>query len=53
MAAVLYDVLHDDELRATMKEEHEVLAGLLDQYLANLRTVYSSEIGMGVTESQR
>ncbi len=53
MAAVLYDVLHDDELRTTMKEEHEVLAGLLDEYLANLRTTYSAEIGTGATGGQR
>jgi amidohydrolase len=52
MAAVLYDFLHDEELRATVAEEHGILSGLLDQYLANLRSEYADEIGAGVTEQR-
>jgi amidohydrolase len=50
MAAVLYDFLVDADLRATVAEEHRVLAGLLDQYLANLRTEYGAEVGTGVSQ---
>ncbi|MCH7490703.1 MAG: hypothetical protein IID05_08405, partial [Gemmatimonadetes bacterium] len=45
MGAVLYHFLNDEDFRTTVKEEHRVLSGLFDQYLANLRDVYADEIG--------
>ena len=44
MGAVLYHFLNDEDFRNTVKEEHRVLSGLFDQYLANLRDVYADEI---------
>ncbi|MEQ9399693.1 MAG: peptidase dimerization domain-containing protein [Longimicrobiales bacterium] len=45
MAAVLYDYLHDAELRQVVAEEHGVLQGLLGEYHERLREVYAPEIG--------
>lgn len=45
MAAVLYDFLHDAELRRVVAEEHRVLQGLLGEYHERLRDVYAPEIG--------
>jgi len=44
MSAVLYDFLTKPELRDAVREEHRVLAGLLDQYHQALRETYASEI---------
>ncbi len=43
MAAVLYDFLVDESLRDTVKEEHGMMAGLMEQYLDNLERVYGDE----------
>lgn len=48
MAAVLYDYLSDEDLRATISEEHGIMAGLMDEYLTNLAAEYGEEIGEGV-----
>jgi amidohydrolase len=44
MAAVLYHFLTDDDYRAAVKQEHQVLSGLLDEYIANLREEYGNEV---------
>lgn len=44
MAAVLYDFLSQPEFRASVRREHDALAGLLDRYLANLRKAYGDEV---------
>ena len=45
MSAVLYHFLVDEEFRNTVKEEHRVLSGLFDQYLAELHEAYAEEVG--------
>ena len=45
MSSVLYDFLTKSELREAVREEHRVLAGLLDEYHAALRRAYASELG--------
>ena len=45
MTAVLYDFLTTPELREAVREEQQVLAGLLDEYHAALRQAYASETG--------
>lgn len=45
MTSVLYDYLTQPALRAAVIEEHETLAGLLDQYHEALRAAYASELG--------
>lgn len=44
-AAILYDYLTAPEFRRAVTEEHRMLAGLQDRYLAALRRVYGPEIG--------
>jgi amidohydrolase len=44
-AAVLYDFLTDAEFRGKVKEEHRVLAELLEMYEDKLREAYAPEIG--------
>jgi len=50
MAAVLYDFLTRPELREAVREEHRVLAGLLDRYHQALREAYAGEIGGPVSQ---
>lgn len=45
MAGILYTFLTDAPFRQAVKTEHEMLAGLLDQYLADLKKAYASELG--------
>ena len=45
MAAVLHDFLTDEGLRTAVRQEHEVLRGLLSEYHTRLREVYAPEIG--------
>ena len=45
MAAVLYHFLNDEEFRSSVKEEHRILSGLFDQYLAELHEAYAEEVG--------
>ncbi|MGI9626225.1 MAG: peptidase dimerization domain-containing protein [Longimicrobiales bacterium] len=45
MTAVLYDFLTNEDFRRTVREEHEVLQGLLGEYHERLREVYAPEIG--------
>ncbi len=45
MAAILYDYLTDESLRAAVADEHEVLRGLLAEYHRRLREVYAPEVG--------
>jgi metal-dependent amidase/aminoacylase/carboxypeptidase family protein len=45
LAAILYDFLTHPELREAVREEHTVLAGLLDRYHQALREAYAPEIG--------
>ena len=45
MAAVLYHFLNDESFRNSVIEEHRILSGLFDDYLAKLREVYADEIG--------
>ncbi len=47
MVAVLYDYLHDEELRRVVAEEHGILRGLLDTYHVRLREVYQPELSAG------
>ncbi len=49
MAAVAWDFLTNAQLRADVKNEHGVLAGLLEQYHTQLRAVYEKEIGPGTS----
>jgi hypothetical protein len=44
MAAVLYDFLTDGKLRDAVGTEQTTLAGLLEQYHAQLRKVYAQEM---------
>jgi len=46
MAAVLYDYLTNEELREAIREEHEVMKGLLTEYHQRLREVYAPELGI-------
>ncbi|HSL71733.1 MAG TPA: peptidase dimerization domain-containing protein [Longimicrobiales bacterium] len=46
MAGVLYHFLTDAKYREAVKQEHRVMAGLFDQYLAGLRKAYSGEISV-------
>ena len=45
MAAILYTFLTDVPFRQAVQTEHRTLAGLLDQYLGDLRRAYAGEIG--------
>jgi amidohydrolase len=45
MAGVLYSFLTDEPFRNAVREEHNVLRGLFDQYQTNLRKAYAPEIG--------
>jgi amidohydrolase len=44
MAGVMYHFLTDAKYRAAVKEEHRVMSGLFDQYLAGLRKAYATEV---------
>ena len=44
MAAVLYHFLTDAPFRAAVRDEHNTLKGLFDQYQANLRKAYAPEL---------
>ncbi len=44
MAAVLYHFLIDESFRETIAEEHNVMAGLFEQYLERLKEVYGDEL---------
>ena len=44
MAAVLYDFLTDEKLRQAVGTEETTLAGLLEEYHAQLRKVYAQEM---------
>jgi hypothetical protein len=44
MAAVLYHFLTDEPFRAAVRDEHNTLKGLFDQYQANLRKAYAPEL---------
>lgn len=46
MAGVLYHFLDDPDFRKTVQEEHRVMAGLFDRYLAGLRAAYAEETGV-------
>ena len=46
MAAILYHYLTDPPLRQALGTEHAALRGLYDQYLANLRKAYATEMGV-------
>jgi amidohydrolase len=48
MAAVLYHYLTDAAFRDAVKAEHAALRGLYDQYQANLRKAYASEMESAV-----
>jgi len=50
MSSVLYDFLTKPELRAAVREEHRVLAGLLDQYHEALRRAYAGEVGRPISQ---
>jgi len=50
MTSVLYDYLTRPELREAVKEEHQVLRGLLDQYHEALREAYASEVGGTISQ---
>jgi len=52
-AAVLYDFLSQSAFRSAVAEEHRVLAGLQDRYLAQLRSVYAPEIGADTALSKQ
>ena len=52
MTSILFDFLTEPELREAVREEHQVLSGLLDQYHAALREAYASELGT-ISEAQR
>jgi len=51
MSSVLYDFLTKPELREAVREEHTMLAGLLDQYHESLRAAYASEIGRPISQN--
>ena len=44
-AAILYTFLTDPRFREAVQAEHKALAGLLDQYVADLKKAYAQEIG--------
>jgi len=44
MAAILYTFLTDAQFRQAVQVEHQTLAGLLDQYIADLRKAYANEV---------
>ena len=46
MAAVLYHFLTDEGFRRTVREEHQILSSLFDQYLEQLKETYGDEIGI-------
>ena len=45
MGAVLYHFLIDEDFRNTVKEEHRILSGLFDEYIARLHEAYAAETG--------
>ncbi len=45
MAGILYTFLTDAQYRQAVQLEHRTLAGLLDQYIADLRKAYAGEVG--------
>jgi metal-dependent amidase/aminoacylase/carboxypeptidase family protein len=45
MAGILYTFLTDPQFRQAVKTEHETMAGLLDQYIADLKKAYAGEVG--------
>ena len=45
MSAVLYHFLIDEDFRNTVKEEHRILSGLFDEYIARLHQAYAAETG--------
>ncbi len=45
MSSVLYDFLTQPDLREAVREEQQVLAGLLDEYHRALREAYATETG--------
>ena len=45
MAAVLYHFLTEEDFRRTIREEHQILSALFDQYLERLKETYGDEIG--------
>jgi amidohydrolase len=50
MSSILYDFLTRPELREAVREEHGILAGLLDQYHAALRRAYAGEVGGPISQ---
>lgn len=44
-AAILYTFLTNARFREAVQTEHKTLAGLLDQYVADLKKAYAKEIG--------
>jgi amidohydrolase len=46
MAAILFDVLEDEDFRAAMEREHRTMAGLFEAYLESLRSTYAQETGV-------
>jgi len=44
-AAILYTFLTDAKFRDAVQAEHKTLAGLLDQYIADLHKAYAKEVG--------
>jgi amidohydrolase len=44
MAGILYTFLTDPQFRQTVQTEHQTLAGLLDQYIADLKKAYANEL---------
>lgn len=45
MAGILYTFLTDAPFRQAVQLEHRTLAGLLDQYIGDLKKAYESEVG--------
>ncbi len=45
MAGILYTFLTDAAFRQAVQLEHQTLAGLLGQYIADLKQAYASEVG--------
>ena len=46
MAGVLYHFLTEEDFRRTVREEHQILSSLFDQYLEQLKETYGDEIGV-------
>jgi len=44
MAGILYTFLSDPQFRQAVQTEHQTLAGLLDQYIADLQKAYANEL---------